>query len=510
MRIIPENISSRLKTLFSSNRGIATKEEIKQVSSGVPTSPQIQGQPIQKTNLPNGRQSYPSVLPGTLSLIGTMGKFVYPQWLRETIPVIRQLMMTNPDVSQAMYNMVTLGNTGHKIIFDRGVPEAQVEKMRNHLVNKHSMWSTGQAGMDGLINKMFYQILCGGALSGEWVPNASLTGVESHVFVNPEEIYFKLDKRRTGYQPFQKVVNGVVNFDKNFPGLIPLNPNTYKYWALNGDTDLPYGFPPYLSVIPRIETQEKMHQNIDFIVDQFGVIGFLEALLQKPDQLDEETDEAFKARLDLLLGEAKSNLVGGIKDGVVTGFTDDHKFEFHSLSKDYKSVGELFKGNELQISSALKQDAALWGRDYGTSETQITVVFTKLLSEFRNIQNIIKAHIEFGYTLELTLAGFKFDYLQVKFNHSTIQDDLKFQQAEEIKIRNVKDKYILGVINQDQMADELNYEKSDQKAPRVPVDVLAGGSLPTDKAGDKVDKQKRDNESAKKTRKTNKVLPKDK
>ncbi len=165
------------------------------------------------------------------------------------------------------------------------------------------------------------------------------------------------------------------------------------------------------------------------------------------------------------------------------------------------------------IGSALKQDTSLWGRDTGTSETQITVVFIKLLSELRNIQNIVKTSLEFGYSLELRLAGYEFDYLEVRFNKSTIQDDLKSQQAEEIKIRNVKDKLILGMIDQDQAADELGYEAPAFPKPQVEFDVLAGAGssdtgLETDGTKKKAEIKKGKGASEKKKRSKDKPLAK--
>lgn len=469
----------------------------------------IKGKKI-TANLPKGRASYPSNegANNILTNIDKQYKTVNRNYLKEVIPIIRKLMMANPDVSQAMHNVVSLGNTGHKIMFDRKVPQAQVDKMRHHLHNKHADWSSGQAGMDGLVNKMFYQILVGGALSNEWVPNDDLTSIDSVILVNPEEIVFRLDSKGLRYLPYQEPRQGVVQAlqrdgNNKLITLVPLNLNTYKYYALNGDTEVPYGFPPYMSVLPKICTQKIMNDNIDFVVNQLGLTGFLEALITKPDQENGESDKDFETRLETLLSTAKTRVEGGFNDGVVVGFNGDHEFKFNSVGKDFDKVMELYKNNELQIASAVKQDAALWGRDYGTSETQITVVFMKMLSELKNLQNIIKTNLEFGYQLELRLAGFNFEYLKVHFNRSTIQDDLKYQQGEEYKIKNVQNKLLLGMINQDQAADELGYETPAFPKPVVPLEVIAGVKSTDPSAGDKAKATK--NKDAKTTRSKDKA-----
>lgn len=470
------------------------------------------------SNYPTHRVSVPSLPIGnSINDIGLQYRVVTRDWIVEVVPIIRKLVKVNPDMGQALDNIVTLGNTGHKIFFDRKVPQEMVDKMRNHLKNRKKLWSAGAAGMNGLVNKMFSQLLIGGALSNEWVPAKDLSGVETLILVNPEDIYFKLEKGNVKYTPYQRVINNFITpqggSDINLLNLVKLNTNTYQYYALNGDTEIPYGFPPYLASLDRIRTQNRMNTNIDYVVDQLGLMGFLQALIGKPGQNDGESDIAYDTRLDQLLQTVKTRLNEGVKDGTVVGFKDDAEFEYNSISKGFSEALELYKQNELQVASGLKQDATLWGRDYNTSETQITVIFIKMLSQLANIQNIVKTNLEFGYALELRLAGFNFESLDVKFNRSTLQDDLKYQQAEEIKVRNTKEKMIMGLINQEQAADELDYEVPAYPQPMVSWDVLAGGTdpvAPGDTGKKKATRQGQKNKSAKKTRDTNKPIAKNK
>lgn len=462
---------------------------------------------IKKTTIPGGkRSSSPSNGNGNslLTNLGEEYRTVNHQFLVELIPIIRHLCMYNADVSQALSNVVTLGNTGHKIKFDKGVTPEQQDKMRNHLMNKRKNWAPGTAGINGLVNKLLAQLMIGGAVSGEWVVNNDLTGIQNCLLVNPEEIYFVLDRANVNYTAYQKPSDGVFNA-KDSTGMVKLNPNTYKYFALNGDTEVPYGVPPYLPVIRKVKTQGTMDENIEFVINQMGLIGFLECLIDKPDQnVGQESDENYDARLEALLSAAKQRiLAGGLKDGIVVGFKEDHEFKFNSASNSYEGVNSLYEGNELQMASALKTDAALWGRGYATSETQISVVFMKMLSELKNWQLPVKEMLEFGYALELRLAGFQFDYLEVVFKPSTIQDDLKFQQAQEIKLRNVLAKYCAGIISIETAADELDYDTPDQLKPRVPVELLMGKSGPGAAAGDGEKKKTRKdqkNKSKKKSR----------
>lgn len=500
-----------IKQIWNFALGIEAKGN---TTSGAPNkgTPSPAKPPAGKTPAPTsgGRKSAPPSDTGAIvSNLSKEYRVVNRGFLKEIIPLMRKLMMANLDISQAIHNIVSLGNTGHKVTFDPNVSAEQVDKMRRHLKNKQTDWASGQAGMDGLVNKFFAQILVSGALSNEWVPNLQLTSLDSVVLVNPEEIDFILSSNKTKYEPYQRPRMGLIDNNSDILGLIRLNTDTYRYYALNGDTEIPYGFPPYMSVLPRVSTQQKMLDNIDFVIDQMGLTGFLEALITKPEQ-GSLTDAEYDIELDSLLATAKNNLASGMKDGIVVGYDGDHKFKFNTFTKAYADALELFNNNETLISSGLKMDSTLLGRSYSTSETQITVVFIKMLSELKNIQNIIKTNLEFGYALELRLAGFNFEYLSVTFNRSTLQDDLKYQQAEEYKIKNVQSKMFLGIINQDQAADELGYETPAFDAPVVPLEVLAGVKTPADdptaKKARKVDK----NASAKKTKEKSKPVTKDK
>lgn len=479
-----------------------------------PSKPVVSNKPVlvpgkpDPVNLPTTRKSSPNLPIDTVNFQSPEYRVVNRDYIRESVQIIRTLMKVNPDLGQAIHNIVTLGNTGHKVIFDRSVDPDLADQMRKHLEFKKLEWAYGCAGMDGLVNKMFAQILVGGALSNEWVPNKQLNGIDTVLLVNPDDIDFVLEPGNMKYSPYQRVRWGFLTYEifQQF-NLLKLNTNTYRYYSLNGDTEVPYGFPPFLAALENIGVQKLMNKNITHVTRQLGLLGFLAASVQLPDQIDGESDTDYEARLTNILVRTKTQLLQGMEDGVVVGYKDQHEFDFQSIGKAVDQAIKLYENNELQIASGLKTDAALWGRAYATSETQISIVFMKMLSELRNIQNIVGTNLQYGYMLELTLAGFPVDYLKVQFNRSTLQDDLKFQQAEEIKIRNIMQKQIMGWINQDQGADEAGYAAPAEPQPMVPWEILAGGSTPTDNAEADQNRGKQKKQSDKKTRQKNKPMP---
>jgi len=414
------------------------------------------------------------------------------------VPLIRQLAKVNPDVSQALNDFVRLANTGHKIKFDPTVGESQVEEMRQFILESSKNWHVGAGGMNGIVNKMFRQVQIGGASSIEWIPNVALDNIEETRFINPETIRYVVDKNVKGFQPYQRphyrhIIDNIKNLRK-------LNTLQFKYFAINGDTDLPYGYPPYLAAMDPLVTQKHMVDNIKFIVTLLGAFGYVSANMEKPDQAAGESDESYIKRLKSLLSEFKQVVQTGTRDGVLVGYKDDHEFEFKETTKNAAGVKDIFEQNELLVAAGLGTDPIFMGRPGGT-ETLVTVMFSKMLSQLRNIQDTVSEQLEFGYKFALTLGGFKFKRLHVEFSKSTLTDELKYQQAQEIKIRNLNELYDQGQISQDTYADEINLIKPDQKEPRITREQKPAGS-PDGKMDPVTKKKTKDskNKSAKKQR----------
>lgn len=418
---------------------------------------------------PPGRISRPT-FSSTFTDIKSGLTLINPSFIAEYIPVIRKLSWINPDVGLAVNDMVQLTNTGHRIKFDPGVSAEEQQAMRRHIDEKQNFWGDGVAGMNGLVNKMIAQIWISGAIANEWIVANDKKGIEHVALVNPETIIFQWNKKQLRFNPLQKqnYMTGMILGEK----YVKLNPNTFKYFGLNGDTDIPYGIPPFLTALNALTTQGDMNQNVRFIMKQLGILGFFETRLTKPSQKDGEGDEQYKARLKSLLSETKTNVIDGVSEGVVVGFTDDHEFDFNSTTKNLSGVSDIYNQNQIQVANGLKIAPEFIGAGIRGSETGINIIFTKMLSQLQNVQQLISANLKWGYTLELKLAGFKFESLRVEFNPSTITDELKYQQGQEYKVRNVSNKYNMGIISQEQAADELGYDKPDQKEPRAPIDDI--------------------------------------
>lgn len=465
---------------------------------------------------PAGRVSVPTNSEGNIDVIHSLQqdlKLVKHSKYIEAIPVIRKLYKTNEDIGSVLYDAIQLTNTGHKIYFDPAIKPAQEQKMLLHLDKVAKRWGYGTAGINGLVNKWIAQIYVSGALSIEWIPDMDLSGIENCAIINPETIVFGMDGRYR-YIPYQKNPQ-LFGYKDDY---IKLNQNTYKYIGLFGDEDTPYGIPPFLSALQAIKTQQDMKININHILNQLGLLGYLEVKLDKPTIEASESIENYKARLSSLLTESKSNVMKGFKEGVVVGYMDDHEFEFHATTKNLSGVHELFNMNENQVANGLKTSAAFLGVSTPGSDTFGSVIFTKMLSQLKNVQEMLAQGLQMGYRMELELAGFNFKEVYVEFNASTITDDLKIQQGAEIKQRNMRNMWLDGIISQDRYASEMGYDKAstrrnpvtlhgpNNKPPTAPG-ATPEGKAKREKAKDKSDRTGRDKKNPQPPRKDQETKP---
>lgn len=453
---------------------------------------------IDGTVVSPGRVSVPNDSPElTVRKLQGLTNLVTPSYRQDLIPLIRDLYKINPDVSIALQDMFKLSNTAHRIDFPNNTTE-EARKMRLHLREASKRWSRYSAGMPGLINRMICQIMVGGALSTEAVPNTDLTGISTILFINPEDIRFERENNGV-YQPYQLNRFKGTN-DK--PQYIKLNTATYIYVGMYNDTDEPYGIPPFLAALDSIKTQHDMRINFKEIMEIMGMVGFLEAKMEKPARKANESDGAYRARLSKILRDLKVNLKDGMKDGIVTGYIDDHEFKLNSTSASLENLDVPWKMNQQSVANGLGVNSSLIGVQQNNTEGGAGIALSKLISQLQNIQMVIKFALEFYYSLELQLAGMPNKGVEVVFSTSTISDEIKVQQAQEYKIKNVIAKYNQGLISQEQAAWELGYTRPDQPEPRVVEDADDAVNTPNRKR--EADKDKSD----RKTRDKNNPMPK--
>lgn len=407
-----------------------------------------------RVSVPDDTNTWEYVLRGMTTLVS-------PSFRTELIPLIRSLYKINPDVSIAVQDMFKLANTGHSISFPNNSPE-EAEKMRQHLSQVTKNWSKYTAGIDGLVNKMIVQCFIGGAISVEAVPNSDLSGISTLVFLKPESIRFHR-KNNGVYQPYQ--INPKM-YDNKKPQFIKLNTETYFYVAQYNDTDEPYGIPPFMGALDSIKGQHDMRKNFKHIMELMGMVGFLEAKMEKPTRRASESETAYETRLQRTLKKLKINLMGSLKDGLVVGYKDDHEFNMNSTTHSLENLDKPWAMNQQSVANGLGVNGNIIGVQTNTTEGGTGVLLSKMISQLKNVQMLLKFTLEKIYSLELRLAGLPNKGVIVTFGTSTISDELKVQQGLEYKIKNLQTLYAQGIITQEQFAWEMGYERPAEDEPR--------------------------------------------
>ena len=399
-----------------------------------------------------------------LSTLKGLTVMVDPSFRVEVIPLIRDLYKVNPDMGIALQDMFKLANTGHTITFPNNSDD-EADRMRKHLAEATQRWSRYTAGIDGLVNKMIVQCLVGGAISVEGVPNNKLNGLDTVLFLRPENIVFKRENNGV-YSPYQKNTNFLVKHQD----YVQLNPETYVYAGMFNDTDEPYGIPPFMAALDSLKSQNDMKINFKHIMEMVGMVGFLEAKMVKPEQNANESLNAYQNRLERTLRDLKRNLRNGMKDGIVTGYIDDHEFHLNSTTKELGNIEKPWTMNQQSVANGLGVNGSIIGISSTTGEGATGIMLSKLISQLKNIQMLVTYVLNFLYSLELRLAGFDNKGIKISWGTSTIADEVKVQQGLQYKIQNLNLLYKAGIISQSQYAWAMGYDSPDEDEPRVPLE----------------------------------------
>ena len=217
-----------------------------------------------------------------------------------------------------------------------------------------------------------------------------------------------------------------------------------------------------------------MKTNIKNLMETLGIMGFMEALVQKPDQLPSESNRSYLARLEQYLVKTKKNLSQGMKDGLVVGYKDEHEFNLNSTTQNMSGVDSIYSLNQQSVANGLGVNGGIIGLPGANSGEAQGVMLSKLISQLYNIQSLASYALKFIYSLELRLAGYNNKGIKVEFTTSTVTDEIKVQQGREYKVNNLIKLYTYGIISLEQFAFEMGYTSPDKDEPRLSLEDLLG------------------------------------
>ncbi|HUF02803.1 MAG TPA: hypothetical protein VMM38_01365 [Aridibacter sp.] len=409
-------------------------------------------------DLPDSGRSSVEDLKGRMSASIARYSTISPVVDFEMLKCLRDFWIFNPDFSQYVHNIQNLGNTGHEVVVDAR-SEAAAEAALERINETASRVYRNGAGVDGLMNAYFAQIAWSGALSSEDVVNFPLRRVEQTVIVPVLDIRFKWNDELQQYEPHQRT-NTFKSDALGELGLVPLHPETYKYFALQTIENSPYAKPPASAAIDAITNSQKpILDNIAYIAQKFGLMGLFTAQVTPPPKKPNETDAEYQARAATYLKSVRTSLESSISKGLLVAFKDQ-QITPESITSGAQGVYELNRISEEQVMSGLGMQPAFFGRTDSTTETYADVVYSLLLAQVQNIQRLVKRRQERTYRLDFRIGGVPVDGVSVVFNRTFSRNRTQEAAASRIEVNVALEKAKHGIISPDDAARELGYESA--------------------------------------------------
>lgn len=372
----------------------------------------------------------------------------------EVLKTLKCLWLYHPEFSQHVTNIVDLANTGHQLTVNAASESVAAAAMNRINETAARIYQHG-AGVDGLINQELTSLVWSGASSTEDVVNLAARRIEKVVFVPVEDIRFKYEDGE--WRPYQLV--GYLG-DGRKTGLIPLHPETYRYFAVETIDNSPYAKPPSTAAVQAItEMQNEVIDNIKYIVNKFSILGLLSVMVRRLTKKPNETDGEFDARSQKYLKSVRDHLSGTFNKGLLVAY-DNMQFKGENVAANGTGFYDVNRVVSETVMSGLKQQPAFFGRTDSTTETYADVVYQLLLSRAHNFQRITKRRRERTYRLDLRLGGIGVDGVSMRFNKSFSRNPLQEAQAKQIEIQNALEKARNGIISADDAAQELGYESA--------------------------------------------------
>lgn len=379
-----------------------------------------------------------------------------PEISFECLALLKHLMVYNPLMSQFVLNITNLGNTGHQVVIESGNSSQAETALKRINETASRLWPHG-AGVDGLINQYFTDIAWSGALSSEDEVNFGARRVEKVVLVPVEQIRFDWDGQN--YLPFQLPKHSLA-LNRGSVGMIPLNTETYRYYALSTVGNSPYAKPPATAAIEDLSgPYADGKANLKAILKKYGLLGFAAMQVTAPPRKPNELDDEYSKRAKSYLGKMRDAVSGIWQQGLLLMFRDQ-KIDFHSVAMNATGVKDIFEMIEAQVFNGFGMQPSLFGRVHSTTETFADVVWSQLDAQVTNIRRLPKRRMERTYQLDLLLAGVPFNSIAVRFNKTPSRNSLKDAQAEQTRVRLAIDKAKAGIISPDQAAQELGYDSA--------------------------------------------------
>lgn len=378
----------------------------------------------------------------------------------EIYDYVELLALYNPDYSQAVNNIVTLGNPGFNIV----VEEEKNRKAKTFVESiemKAKTMNQGEGGFPGMVKKMLYQAAVYGAMCGEYVLDSRLTDVKRFAFISPKSIRFFWSDEEGDWHPYQKIDWGTRGMAGGsvFEGTYKkLNKTTFYYQAVFSLNNSPYGVPPFFASLENVAIQRDMIDSLKNIVRKMGLIGIMQMVIERMPMMSDETQIQYENRLQGYLTSYQNILNEMLATGGIAHF-DDVQVNNLAISERAFGADAIFKLNEEQIFSGLHSLPSVQGRSYSTTETYANVSYDMILRNAEYFTSAVKYIMESGLGLMAMVWGLSPVKVRFKFKENKTLQRLQNAQAESVEYKTERQMWKDGLLNQEQVAQRRGFQQ---------------------------------------------------
>jgi len=400
-----------------------------------------------------------------VSLYEGLNKLI-PQFDLQMIEYIQRLVHDDPEVSQAVTNMVLLGNTDFSWEVG-GVPSVVQEEIKQILNTELSRWyplTDNAYDQKTFTASLLTQVFTSGAtaLEGEiWQQGGSYQFRSLHMIPVPSLRIYR-DNQSGGYQIYQKQKSKMTE--------VALNPATFIYRPLFHLPGSYYPVVPLLSGLQAIRVERRLFSKMETMIDKLPLNGVIELLIKDPPARHSgETDSQYKKRTQTMLNNVTKHVRQAFeKNGVIVGWKGRHEFRHSNVTQNTDGLKIIKEILDRKKYIGVKQNPLLMHVNETTTESMASVI----LQLQNNLIKTMQAHV--GDTLgifaqkALAFQGIHYPMLTVRGKFAEPFPENEQKQADtDLKRANAFAKntdtllklYEAGLVNRDDLLNRLDIQQ---------------------------------------------------
>ncbi len=404
--------------------------------------------------LPNAGRVSAETNGNYLSQFNNKYGYINPIFDTELLQTIENLALFNPDFTQFVNQMISLGNQGHKTSVTAKTSQ-QIEAVITRINERAANLYKSGAGVSGLLNAYGRQLAEAGAVSSEDVVDLRARCVSKVVIVPTRQIRFRYNAELDEYFPVQIATGTIRGSGGN---LIELNTLTYCYFPWVTPQNSPYAIPPGLGAVETlINSQAKILEAVPQIANKKSLLGLLSIMVNPLRQQRDEIDAEYTARQNAYLDKWKTALSGNLSNGLLLAFKGTD-VQHTQTTGDSQGFAEIHQISEEQIFSGMNVPASLMGRSYAVAETWAEVVYEAYKGYNKNLWMPAKHRHERTLRLDCRLAGLQFESINLTFDKMPTLKPQDEAKAEKANTETALLKARSGMISPDAAAMESGYD----------------------------------------------------